>query len=549
MESAAGQLPEEASDRLPPPMERASLLVRSARAVGMDRAIGYAVLSKLWQLATGPVTQLLIVFFFSEATQGYYQAFAYLIGMQIFIELGLHVVIINLCSHEWALLRYDGERVSGDAIALARLGSVYTLCQRWYRVAAAVFVLGAGVAGAFFLADATSLHERTELASESVSWFAPWLALVVVTGLQLPLLPVAAMLEGCDQLRTINRIRFWQAVVGTMVVWSCVSVGCGLWTLAASACVRLVGEWWLTRVEYGAFTRSLQSESRVVPFALPSPSRAMGDVTAMSSGGQGQGQGERADADRISDLRFQISDLEAENPIAAAPGIGIDWRTEVLPLQWRIAVQGVLLWFVNAVPGLVVFRWHGDGPTARLGMTWTILTALQAASLAWIETRRPQFGALIAERRFAELDALFFRMTKLSVGLMTLSGCGFAVFVWSIGMRSEWVFERIAGRLLPITPTLQFVAALALLQFALCANFYVRAHKRDPFLVASIVSSVVIASLEIWWGREFGPAGVARGYLLGVACVQVPLWLGIWWKCRREWHAVSAPALAKGSER
>ena len=81
-----------------PDADRRSLLRRCALRLGVDRAIGFAVLARFWQLLTGPVTQLLIVFCLTEVEQGYYYAFMNLLAMQIFVELGLHVVLISYTS-------------------------------------------------------------------------------------------------------------------------------------------------------------------------------------------------------------------------------------------------------------------------------------------------------------------------------------------------------------------------------------------------------------------------------------------------------------------
>jgi O-antigen/teichoic acid export membrane protein len=90
--------------------------------------------------------------------------------------------------------------------------------------------------------------------------------------------------------------------------------------------------------------------------------------------------------------------------------------------------------------------------------------------------------------------------------------------------------------MLPIEATILFSAAMVLIQFALCTNLYVRAHKRDPFLIASIISSLTVASLQVWLGTLYGCTGVALGYLLGIGCIQVPLWTLIWLRTRKEWH-------------
>ena len=464
--------------------QTSTFLKRTLRKGGVDRAVGFAVLARLWQLMTGPVTQLLLVVSFSKATQDYYYAFNSLLGMQIFVELGLHVVLINVSSHEWSRLSLQDGKIVGDTGARSRLISLGRMMLRWYGIAALVFAATITMAGFLFFGQTAIAGNGASQVRENVAWLTPWIALVIVNGLQLPLLPLTAILEGCNQLAVVNRVRFLQAVTGTFVVWLAVTSGFGLWSLVASAAIRLSGEFYLVAVRYRTFFTAFRSPP---------------------------------EEDQV------------------------DWKQEILPLQWRIAVQGILLWLANSMPLLLIFKGRPEGEAAQLGMTWTILTALQGASLAWIETRRPVFGALIAARKFTELDQLFFRVTRLSMLIMTAAVICFSLTVWWLGTRSEWLFERLAGRMLPVGPTVMFATAMVLLQFALCTNLYVRAHKRDPFLVASIVSSLTVAALQVWYGKQHGNSGVAAGYLLGIAFVQVPLWTLIWVRTRKEWH-VPEPA-------
>ena len=459
--------------------QTSTFLVRALRKVGIDGAVGFAVLARLWQLLTGPVTQLILVVSFSKATQDYYYAFTSMLGMQIFVELGLHVVLISVSSHEWSRLSLQKGQIVGDAGARSRLISLGRMMLRWYGIAALIFAVTITVAGFLFFSQTSSGGTGGLPIRENVAWLTPWIALVIVNGLQLPLLPLTAILEGCNQLSVINRVRFWQAVAGTVVVWLAVTSGLGLWSLVASAAVRLGGEFYLVAVRYRSFFTAFRSPP---------------------------------EQDRM------------------------DWKQEILPLQWRIAVQGILLWLANSMPLLLIFKGRPEGEAAQLGMTWTILSALQGASLAWIETRRPMFGALIAARKFRELDQLFFRMMQLSMLVMTSAAISFSLTVWWMGTRNEWIFERLAGRMLPLGPTVMFAAAMVLYQFALCTNLYVRAHKRDPFLLASIVSSLTLAAFQVWLGKQHGSSGVAAGYLLGIGCVQVPLWTLIWLRTRKEWH-------------
>src|SRR5690606_8350964 len=120
-----------------------------------------------------------------------------------------------------------------------RLISLGRMMLRWYGCAALIFAFVITLAGFLFFREAAINGQPVR---ETVVWVAPWIALVVINGLQLPLLPLTAILEGCNQLSVINRARFWQAIIGTIVVWTAISGGFGLWALVASASVRLAGE-------------------------------------------------------------------------------------------------------------------------------------------------------------------------------------------------------------------------------------------------------------------------------------------------------------------
>lgn len=468
--------------------ETEPLWMRFARRMGIDRAVGFAVLARFWQLLTGPVTQLLIIFSFSEIQQGYYTAFMNLLAMHVFVELGLHVVIINIASHEWAGAELTESGIVADPTRRSRLISLGRTATRWYAVASLLFVVVVSILGIIFFLDIEKPAAESVATSadwlDFAEWSAPWVVLVLLTGLQLTLLPLSSILEGCGQLPVINRIRFWQGVVGSLVVWAFMAGGLGLWALCGSALVRLAGEFYLVAVRYRSFFK---------PFRKP----ATGEV--------------------------------------------IDWKQEVLPLQWRMAIQGSLLWLANHLAGLVIIKCHGAAASGRYGMMWTIFVAIQAASLSWIETRRPRFGQLIAEKDYVALDDLFFRMSRISLLLLTAGVSLFTLGVWVVNQLPYWFFERIASRLPDVLPTAIFAVAMVIMQLAQCTNIYVRAHKKDPFLLAAIVSNLTIAGLVLWLGTAHGIIGVAIGYLIGVALVQVPLWVIIWSRTRQAWHSDGAP--------
>lgn len=467
MDSADGpSLPESIADAAG---QSPSLFSRMARFAGINQTIAHAMLGRFWQLLTGPVTQLLIALYFSPSTRDYYTAFGSLLGLQVCVELGLHAVLINLTSREWAGLGLIQGKITGDPQCLKRLARLLRLMLCWYAFIASAFVIGLLLTGfAFF-------------GTTQFDWIAPWTVLVLLHGILLLLLPATSILEGCHQVGTLYKVRFWQGVVGSVVVWFVIWAGLGLWSLVAAAIVRVAGDLYLVRIRYRTFFADLLSVDHTVQAPL------------------------------------------------------IDWSSEILPLQWRTGVQGITLWGANQLPVLVVFKTAlSDGEAGRIGMTWTVLTAFQSACMAFVEARRPLLGSLIAQGRVAESDRLFFQSLRCSMLAITGMLLAFLALIWGVTDRPEWIARRISAHFLGLEATAWYCLAFLAYQFVMCIGIHVRAHRIEPFLVASVTSFLLIALLECWLGLQFRALGVSVGYAVGVVAILLPSYTLVWKNFLRE---------------
>src|SRR5438093_5991508 len=132
-------------------IDRAKWLSWLVERGGFDRAVTFALLTRLWQLAAGPISLLFIAHFFTPEAQGFYYTFASLLALQVFFELGLSVIVINVASHEWSNLRLNADGcIEGSPDALSRLTSFGRQLFRRYGTASAIFLVGAGAAGLTF---------------------------------------------------------------------------------------------------------------------------------------------------------------------------------------------------------------------------------------------------------------------------------------------------------------------------------------------------------------------------------------------------------------
>jgi len=335
---------------------------------------------------------------------------------------------------------------------------------RWYGAASVLFIVVAGGVGFLFLSQQPDVQ---------VAWQSPWLVLAIVSGLLLWTLPFNAILEGCNQVATVNRFRLIQAIVANVSVWTIMIFGGGLWAAVAATSARLLCELYLLMVRYRHF---------FAPFF--------------------QSAGEHL----------------------------ISWRSEVWPLQWRLAIGGVFSYFAFFLMTPVMISYHGAVVAGQMGMTWTVVTAIQAAAIAWVQTRVPRFGILIKEGKFLELDQIFRRFTLLGAMAMILASITFWLLVVGLNAIEYPLVDRLLG---PI-PSGLLLAAAFVQMLASSLVYYVRAHKQEPFLVIGVISNC-LAGLTIWrLGSWYGPTGAAVGLLATNALFTLPCHWVIWLRCRRQ---------------
>ena len=437
------------------------------RRAEVDRAVFYGVLASGWQLMSAPITMLMIARHLTPEVQGFYYTFGSLLALQSFVELGLYVVVLNVASHEWAHLGLDeAGRIVGRPDALSRLVSLGRFVGKWYAVASVLFVVGVGTAGHIFFSQGPN---------PGVAWGSPWWSLVILSGLLLWTLPLNSLLEGCNQVTTIQKFRLSQLVLRNLALWLTLALGGGLWTAVATAGVGLLSNVYLLGVQYRGFFKSF--------FSLPTGPR-------------------------------------------------IDWKTEIWPMQSRLALSGTFSYFMFQTFNPVMFHYHGAVVAGQMGMTWSLVSAIGGVASKWLQPKVPRFGMLIARKDYAALDRLWWRTMRASVAVAG-AGVG-AAWLMIYGLNALNV--PLAERLLPPLPTGMFLLGAVFGALAYCQTTYLRAHKQEPLVVLSVVISLLMGLLVWGLGSRFGPLGAATAYLIVGVGIGLPWETIIWFRCRAEWH-------------
>ena len=443
---------------------------RLLRFIGIDRAIAYTLFSRVWQLVAGFVNVLLIAKYLTPIQQGFFYTFASVLGLQVFFDLGLTYVVLQFTSHERAHLSWTpGGTLEGASIAKARLSSLIRLTIKWYAVAAGVLAFVLVPTGFLFFGNSPD-------AASAGIWRVPWFWLVLTTAGNLLLSPIFAVLEGCGLVADVARFRFTQDITTYPVYWLSLAGGAGLFASPLLQTTRIViSIGWLV--------------ARQRPFL----------------------------ADQ---LRFKL------------PGVSIRWWREVWPMQWKIAISWVSGFLIFQLFNPVLFAYFGAVVAGQMGMTLALTGAVSAIAMAWINTKVPTFGQLIALHNYKSLDRLFFR-TLFQAAIAAL-GAGVVLWAAVFALYKRHIpFSRRMLEPLPFA-LLIGVAIINVVIFSQAA--YLRAHLKEPFLWISVISGILTALSTYFLGRAYGVVGMAAGYLGLTAFIGLGWATWIFVTKRRSWH-------------
>lgn len=429
-------------------------LSRWRAVAGLDFHVMVTLLFRGWAVVAGGVTVFLLPLWLSPIEQGYYFTFASVLALQIFFELGLNQIVVQLVSHEVAHLNETADgRLTGKDIHLGRLSSLARLFSRWYAVAAFLFALVGGVTGAVFFAQ-----RGTEPMSV---WLGIWVVMVVATAVNLWLSPGLAVMEGCGKVGQVARLRLVQSVLGYALLWIALLSGAGLWAATALPVASAVCTgYWLNA--HGNMLRWLSS--------------------------------------RAIDVQNQLN-----------------WRIEVLPLQWRIALSWVSGYLIFHLFTPMVFAHHGAIEAGKLGMALTIFSAISTIGMSWVNAKAPNFTKHIARGERMELNILFKGLILRSTLVIALMSVGVVLVAWYLYSIGVPQIMRIATP--GVLAVLAIVTTVNSMVFAMAV--YMRAHREEPMLTQSIVVGIMIA-FSVYIGSMYGVLTMMLLYMAVSMFVSLP---------------------------
>lgn len=445
--------------------------IRLLKRFEVNRAVLFSIMSQAWSVLAGPLTILVIAHWLSSDEQGFYYTFNSVLGLQIFVELGLATVLVQVASHEWVLLHRTAEGgIGGDPDALSRLASLLRFALKWYVAAGGLVMVGLSIGGYLFF---------TAKPHPEIVWQIPWFCLCVIAGINLMMSPLFSVIEGSNQVASIYAFRFILGVANSLGLILGIMLGWGLYALPLAALTRLACNLAFLSWKHRRFVLQL--------------------------------------------LRCRV-------------GRQISWQTEVWPFQWRLSLSWLSGYFIFQLFNPVMFYYHGAKVAGQMGMTMSLMTTLGTLSYAWLAVRAPQFGMLIAKKDYDELDRLFHRLMWITMAIVLAGAAGILGLVGVL----HWGQFELGKRMLPLLPVCLLLGQQVLNCAVNAMAVYLRAHKKEPLMIPSLVAAL-LTGLSTWLlGAIYGPTGAAAGYfIIGLVWVLPSCWY-VFQRSRAQWHQSGA---------
>jgi len=309
----------------------------------------------------------------------------------------------------------------------------------------------------------------------NVTWELPWVILVINTCFSFVLAPIFSFLEGLGRVKAIAKLRVVQQLVSLIILWTMLSLGGKLY----SGPIAGIGSLGVTLV--------------ILVFS---------------------------DFKKILIKIWNLHDKWKVN-----------YKSEIFPYQWKIAISWMSGYFIFQLFNPVLFATEGAVVAGQMGMTLAALNGVSGLTISWMTTKVPVFSKLFAQLEFKFADKLFSKTFKQVLAINLAGVLSLLVIVFLL----RYYHISLGERFLPMYLIALLGVSIFLNQMVFSWATYLRCHKKEPYLVASVVGALLVGTSTIVLGKLFGVDGLVIGYVTII--VMMKLWeYRIFITSKKLWH-------------
>jgi O-antigen/teichoic acid export membrane protein len=441
--------------------------------LGIDKAIFYTSSSSIIGAFGNIASAILVIKFLTINEQGFYYTFGSLVAIQIFFELGLNGIITQFVAHENAQLKWDNDKLMiGNDQNKSRLASLLHFCVKWYLFFSFLLIVALILSGVYFFT-------KYQQVNYNVQWQAPWVLLSIGTALNLLISPVIAFLQGLGKVKEIANFQMYGQITRLSIIYVTLIFGLKLYVLGI-----------------GSFTLFILMLVLV-----------------------------------LNSFKLQLLTIWKVKIIER-----VNYFNEIFPYQWKIALSWISGYFIFQIFNPVLFASEGAKVAGQMGLTLAALNGILSLSLSWMTTKVPLFSTLIANKKYDELDTIFNTSLKQSLFINALLLLTFLSLIISLKYFNVKIGElQLSERFISFIPMILMIFTIFINQIVSSWATYLRCHKKEPYLLNSIVGGVLSGISTLYFGKHFGLMGITLGYFT-INLLMVPWAYYIYINKRAKWH-------------
>ncbi len=300
--------------------------------------------------------------------------------------------------------------------------------------------------------------------ADAVVWLPTWLVLVVLSALGLFVIPQMSIAEGMGRIQEVYKVRLIQGIAGSSLCWLTLYVGGALWAVVMPAFAAvLVPTYWLYSQRAWAF-----------------PKTPANFVWAKH------------------------------------------WRTEIWPLQWRLALNLLSGFLLTQIYTPILFHYQGGRVAGQMGLSLAIANTVGLIAQSWHVRHVPAMGSAVARQDWESLDRLFYRDFGIS-SLLFLMGAAFLIAV-----RSQLQGTSIHDRLLPLNEFTMLFGVVFANHVMGALAMHLRSFRREPLMWVSVIGVVIAVPVGLIAARMYSSLGVVVTMLVVTLILEMPVAIWLW---------------------
>ena len=286
----------------------------------------------------------------------------------------------------------------------------------------------------------------------NINWLWPWVSLSALISFELLLVPTFSILTGCKDVFFVFSLQLIKVIINTIFIWISIVLGFGIWSLVIGAGISIL-------------------ISTIVLFYF------------------------RADI-IIQMIKHNIKDT-------------FNWKSEMWPMQWKIALSWLCGYFTINLFTPVLFHFQGPEAAGQMGIVFTIVNVIAFIPSLWMKPNMPKLGMYISKKNYSKLDNLFFKLLKVVITFILLT----SFIMWGGFFIIDIFNFNFSSRMLPLSTVTILIIARTLSSITSPFSDYLRAHKKEPLVIPTVISSLFIAVSNIYFASKFSSYEMMVGYL------------------------------------